>query len=293
MIYIIVNPIAGNGNSKTVFNKITEIFDSKNIPYRYFFTKFKGNGKDIAEQSVLNNTDMVLSVGGDGTTFEIIDGLINTSTPLGIIPAGTGNDFVKAINMPQDPIESLMKILSYKEKALDVGLINNKPFLNVSVTGIDVSVLQYANLFRKHIKGNLSYIAGLFTAIAKHKSKSLKIIIDDKIEIDEKVVLCSIANGKYIGGGIPIASYAEPDDAYFDVIILKDVPRISIAYYLSELVRNRVLRYKNVRFYRARKVEFHSKEPIFFQSDGEIFELNKAIIKILHKAINVICEEPQ
>lgn len=291
MIDIVVNPIAGNGNAKHVCKQITELFESKNIPYRCFYTKFRGNGKDIAEQAVNNHADLLLSVGGDGTTYEVIDGLINTGIPLGIIPAGTGNDFAKAINMPSNPLDCLNKILTCKAKDIDLGTINGKAFLNIIGTGIDVNVLKYAAHYKKYFKGKLSYVAGIISAIANHTSQILKIKIDDKIELNEKFVICAIANGKYFGGGIPISKYAEPADSYFDVILLKDVPRISIIYYLIELLKGKILRHEKALYYRAKKIEIEGLEPISFQSDGEIFDLDKAEIKILPKTLKVICEE--
>lgn len=288
MIDVIVNPIAGSGYAKQVSKKLISILEANNIPYRHFYTKFKGHGKEIATESVQNGTDLVLSVGGDGTTYEVIAGLVNTKTSLGIIPAGTGNDFVRAINMPKDPIESLKKILSSTAKSIDIGMLNGRPFLNVCGTGIDVSVLEYASRYSKYIKGNLSYIAGLAMAVAKHKSSLMKIKIDDSIELNQKFVICSIANGKFFGGGIPIASRALVDDSYFDVIMLKNVSRLAIPYYLLELLKGRILRHDLVNYYRAKKIEIDCESSMKFEADGEICEIKKAVIELLPKSINVV-----
>lgn len=288
MIDIIINPIAGNGHAKHVSKKIRELLEGSNIPFRYFYTKFKGHGKELAIQSVKDGAKIVLSVGGDGTTNEIIGGLINSNTALGIIPAGTGNDFVKALNMPKDPIASLHHILKSTPKPVDVGMLNDKAFLNVCGTGIDVSVLEYANQCRKYIKGNLSYIAGLFLAITKHKSNKVKIKIDDNLEIEDKFVICSVGNGRYIGGGIPITQHADVDDSYFDIIMLQDVARLAIPFYLFQLMRGTILRYNKVNYYRAKKLEITSNTPIQFEADGEVSKLSTATIRLLAKAINIV-----
>ena len=99
MIFAICNPAAGHGRSKKIGEMVDQYLSQKNIPYRMVYTCHPGHAAELAAEGRKMGAQMVLSIGGDGTSFETAQGLMHTDTPMGIIPAGTGNDFIKTIGM--------------------------------------------------------------------------------------------------------------------------------------------------------------------------------------------------
>lgn len=282
---MIVNPIAGNGRAKAIGAQVSKYLNDRSIEHRVFYTEYKRHATSLAHQAVKENIETVLSVGGDGTTFEIASALVNSNTALGIIPAGTGNDFIKSINLPKDPIEALKKILTLKARPLDIGKANHNYFLNVCGIGIDTLVLEYSINAKKIVKGILPYFYSLLLAIFRYKAQNIKIKIDDKI-LEGKFLLCVIANGKYFGGGIPIAPTASVDDSYFDVILVDNVNRFRIPFYLFGLMRKKVLKYKITRHFRTKNISIEGKN-ISIEEDGEVSKTNFVNFSILPTALKV------
>jgi diacylglycerol kinase family enzyme len=99
-------------------------------------------------------------LGGDGTFNEVANGLGGTRAVMYFVSCGTGNDFVKALGLPKDPIEALKLQLSSSVREIDAGLINGRLFLNVSGTGFDIEVLRQTERFRARFKGLLAYLLG-------------------------------------------------------------------------------------------------------------------------------------
>ena len=141
MIYAICNPTAGSGRGEKIGHKIQAILDSERIPCLLRMTERPGHATELARQARDAQAETVLAIGGDGTAFEVARGLVGSDTPLGVIPAGTGNDFVKTIGVPQDPESALEYVLASEPQKTDVGEINGEMFLNEIGTGFDVSVL--------------------------------------------------------------------------------------------------------------------------------------------------------
>ena len=289
MIDVIINPAAGSGHAKKVGIDICSYLNKNCIQHNVFFTERPGHARELAQKSAANGTEIVICVGGDGTAFEIAGGLAGSETAMGIIPAGTGNDFLKSLNMPGSPIENLKQILSGTPRSLDLGSAGENIFLNICGTGIDTKVLHYAERVKKYVRGMAPYIFGIILAIVKHKPYALRITIDDDLVVEGNFLLCSIANGRYFGGGIPIAPHAEVDDAYLDVILVDHVSAPRIPFYLVGLLRKKVMSYKISRFFRAKKIMLESigEAELELNEDGEVFHAQQVAFAIRPNALKV------
>ena len=143
----IVNPAAGNGYSLEIMQKLEESMKARGTEYSIYRTEKPGHGTELAAMlSDDSEISAVISVGGDGTAGEVAAGLTGTGKPMGIIPAGTGNDFIKSAGIPNDPYKALDLLLTGKAKETDTGTVNDCFFLNVCGTGFDVTVLDYAEV---------------------------------------------------------------------------------------------------------------------------------------------------
>lgn len=286
MIDVIINPIAGHGRGRRIGQKIIEALRRRGLAFRSFLTEYPGHATQLAHKSQSENTETVLSVGGDGTAYEIACGLIHSKTALGIVPAGTGNDFVKTLGMPKNPLAALEFILSHPPRLLDVGRMNDQMFLNVCGTGFDVSVLQYSMTAKKYVRGLLPYLYGVIRTIFHFKSVPMEITIDDQTNLKGSYLICSIANGRFIGGGIPISPTGMVDDGQLDVVLLKSIPNWKMIFYLPGLLMGLVRSFAITSHYRCSKVSIHAP-GMLLNVDGEILPIEKASFAALKSALLV------
>jgi len=283
----IVNPIAGTGFALETMEKIESRMTEKGLPFRTFRTEQPLQAAEIARELSRNpEVRAVISVGGDGTASEVASGLAGTGKPMAVIPAGTGNDFIKTIGIPKDPLAALETALNGEAKPTDMGWLNDSSFLNVCGTGFDVTVLDYAESLKKRYRGLLPYFLGLLKAIFHYKPVHLKLTVDGETEEDDYLI-CSIANGRFIGGGIPICPAADPQDGLLDLVLVRNVPRRKIPLYLPGLMMGKILNFKITRHRRVKEVTMEGKN-LRVNTDGEIFSMSGACFAVRPGVLQLI-----
>ncbi len=281
MLTFIVNPQAGSGFALKTERLLCDSLKEKGIEAHIVHTEHPGHATELARYAAAqSNCTGVIAVGGDGTAFEVACGLLGTSVPLGIIPAGTGNDFVKTVGIPKTPLDALDIILNRPARPVDVGVFNDRIFLNVCGTGFDVTVLDYTLAAKKYVRGILPYLIGLVRGITHYEPVHLRFTADGVTE-EREVLICSIANGRFFGGGIPICPDARPDDGLFDLVVVENKPRWMIPFYLPSLLMGKVLEFPFTTHKRVQRVQICSK-GMRFNADGEVFDLDEVDIAIRH-----------
>jgi len=275
----IVNPAAGTGFSMQAMNRLEEILKTRGAEYRIYRTERPGHATEIAaELSKDTEVRAVVSVGGDGTAGEVAAGLTGTGKPMGIIPAGTGNDFIKTAGIPNDPEKALDLLLSREPRATDTGTVNDRFFLNVCGTGFDVTVLDYAEAEKQKHRGLLPYFLGLLKAIFHYRNIQLSVTADE-FSAEGKQLVCSVANGRFIGGGIPICPLAEIDDGLLDLVLIRSRHRWQIPFYLPGLMLSRDLKFRITTHRRASCIRIRG-EGLRVNIDGEICPMSDVEFRI-------------
>ena len=269
MLQLIVNPTAGNGRAKAIGERAAAYLTEKKELFSMIFTEYSGHATELARQAAEAGIDTVIAVGGDGTVSETAAGLMHTQTALGIVSAGTGNDFIKALSIPSKWQEAIEFALAHKPRPVDTGVMNDTFFINVCGAGFDVMVLDYSLRAKKFSRGIWPYLYGVVCAIKNFKPFAMHIEIDEDTIIDGEFLICSIANGKFVGGGIPIAPVADVADGQFDVVVVDAVPRWKIPFYLPGLLSGKLLKFKVAHHYKAIKCVLDSK-GMRLNMDGEI-----------------------
>lgn len=276
----IINPIAGTGHALQVEETLKKSLTALKREAEAVFlrTERPGHATELAREAARNG-GTVVSVGGDGTNLEVAAGLVDAGAAMGIIPAGTGNDLIKTLGIPREPTEALDYMIHHEPRPMDIGTINGRPFLNVCGTGFDVSVLDHAEKHKKRFRGLLPYLLGLIGAIFGNKPVTVSIRRDGGEEQEEKILICAIANGRYIGGGIPICPVAEPGDGRFDLVTVDAVPRWRIPFYLPGLMGSRILKFGITHHELVRSVMLKSP-GMRIQIDGEIVSMDEAALEM-------------
>ena len=286
MLTFIVNPAEGSGHALKIEAQIRAELEKHGIHALFLRTDAPGHATELAREAAAEaDCTGVVAVGGDGTCYEVACGLMDTSVPFGIIPAGTGNDFIKTVGIPKKPLEALALILKGEARPVDVGRMNERLFLNVSGTGFDVTVLDFTLQAKKYVKGILPYLYGLIRAIAYYKPVHMRITADGETW-EQDVLICSIANGRFFGGGIPICPDASPDDGQFDLVVVENKPRWMIPFYLPGLLFGKVLKFPFTMHRRVRNARIEAP-GMRLNMDGEIFPMDAADYSILSGSLRM------
>ena len=286
MLTFIVNPTAGNGYALKIEQQVQAEMARRGLACQFVHTEHPGHATDLAR--IASSTDGctgVIAIGGDETAYEVACGLMNTGVPMGIIPAGTGNDFIKTVSIPKKPMEALEFILTHDPRPVDVGGLNDRLFLNVCGTGFDVTVLDYTLAAKKYCRGLLPYLIGLIRGIAHYKPVYVRFTVDGHTE-EREVLICSIANGRYFGGGIAICPEATADDGLLDLVIAEHQPRWKLPFLVPSLLMGRIDKFSFTTHKRCKTVELYSK-GMRLNADGEVSEMDEAKFSVLQGALTL------
>lgn len=274
MQYIfIVNPVSGNGNSIKAIKAIEEYCKMLGTNYKIIYTNMKNDAKEIAEFYKKFPNVTIFSVGGDGTLNEIVNGMAYSNAKLGIIPAGTGNDFYKTFK-------------DFKEEKIDLGKVNDKYFINVASLGLDCEIANYANILKdKGLSGRIVYILSLIHEYFTYKPINIK--ISNKLK---DTTIFTICNAKYYGGGFNIAPNAILNDGMFDIIDVKSLNKLEIVNLVSKLLKVKHLESEKVNFYKTNSICINSLVPLNCNIDGEIIKDTNFDFILEKNALNVDIE---
>ena len=269
MFHIISNPKAGKKKSRKVIEIVKEIFGKRGVDYTLYETQEAGDGTKFAKQASEEGATDFIVVGGDGTVNEVLNGLKEPEKcRLGIVPAGTGNDFVEAVGIPMDPQEAVLNILDGEALETDYLTFGDVRCMNIGGLGIDVDVLERCRRGKMH--GKLKYITSLITSLFTFKG--VKVSIEEDGEMKERnTLLVACCNGKQFGGGIPICPVAEVDDGKMDVMLVDLLGGVfSIVKAFITLMKGKIMTYPLVTHIRTDKIKIQPLEPCPSQLDGEI-----------------------
>ena len=281
----IVNPVAGSGHTLEVEPILKARAEKDGLDAVFVRSERQGHTTELARAAAAAG-GTVVAVDGDGTNYDVAAGLLGTGAALGIIPAGTGNDLIKTLGIPKDPEAAYEYMLSHDPRPMDIGTVNGRPFLNVFGTGFDVSVLDHTEKFKKRFRGLLPYLLGLIGAIFGNKPVRVAIGKEGSAPEEREILICSVANGRFIGGGIPICPVADPGDGKLDLVTVLYVPRWRIPFYLPGLMGSKILGFKITRHELVSSVTLRS-EGMRVQIDGEIQPMDEAVLEVKPAALMV------
>jgi len=284
-LYCIINPYAGKGITGRLWPEVKKNLDKLSPEITYDFTQYPGHASTLARDIKRIGVDGVIAVGGDGTINEVINGLVDSNLPLGIIPTGTGNDLSRTLGIPQDPFEAVIILAQAKLTEINLGEVNGTYFVNVASVGFDAAVAGLVNK-RRFLKGKAAYYGAILLNIIRNRHYNLSISLDGNI-IEKKCTLVAIANGKYYGAGQKIAPQADYTDDLFDVVIIASAPRVDILKTLPGIKDGRHLRSPYVNIYKAKIVTVSSGGYAPAQADGELLEGLPQTFKISEKKLKI------
>ncbi|MCB0462005.1 MAG: diacylglycerol kinase family lipid kinase [Flavobacteriaceae bacterium] len=296
--FVIVNPTSGNGSSKRKWPKIKAELESNAFDFDFAFTEYANHSKELIQNAIKQGFIKIICVGGDGTLHNIINGVqsqkhVNPSTiQIGIIPIGTGNDWIKTHSIPLNIKNSISIIKNGNVKQQDLGKITFIDeqrdaiyFNNLAGVGFDGFVVSKVGAYK--YLGALAYLIGAVVGLFSFKNFDATIILNDT-RITTKSLMVLVGLCKYSGGGMRLTKTPNPYDGLFDVSIAKDLTKLEIIQNLPKLFNGKIIEHSKVETYKVNELSIiiDSEAKPFIQADGELIGTGNIDISIVPGAFS-------
>ena len=287
---IIINPHSGKKIGKKIFDQIKPIFDSNNIILEAMETKYAGHAKEIANQKPIDQYDVVLGIGGDGTLNEIINGMLKRkdkkNVPIGLIPGGSGNSYLHDLKLT-NPTNVVKKIISNNMQLMDVVQIeiNGKISYAMNMIGWGL-VTDIGNKAEKYRwLGTNRYTILSVIEVFTHNSRPATLIME-KETIKDNFTFIIACNSIHIGNAMKMAPKAKLNDGLIDLVVVKsNVSRMRLITTLHKLFDGSHLNQPEVSYYQTPYFSLIPKSDEILNIDGEIMGKTPITVKMIQKKI--------
>jgi diacylglycerol kinase (ATP) len=299
---VVVNPVSANGTTFKRWPEIAASFKREGLSFVYSLTERPGHATEITRRYLSEGYDLIISVGGDGTVNEVVNGffvngnMVGNNAALSFISTGTGRDLGRTIGMPTDTDDAIRHILKSPLRPVDVGKVTYvdnhgkkavRYFINVAGLGLDGDIAVRVNRTSKALGGFISFLWGTVITLLLYKNQNMTISIDEKQICDEPITIIVIGNGCYFGGGMYVAPNALIDDGFFDIIILENLSKVELLINLPKVYRGSHLSHPRINSFRGKKVKVSAYGSVLLELDGEQPGRAPVEIELLEKALQL------
>ncbi len=299
---VIVNPNAGNGKGKKDWNKISSLLEKYSISFEAIFTESKSHATRLVIDSISSGFRKIISVGGDGTLNEVINGIFSqiycptSDITLSLIPVGTGNDWGRMFGIPLLYESAVKTICAGKHILHDIGKVSYfngskqeiRYFINIAGLGFEAAVVKRTNIQKDKGRSNKAiYFYNLLMSLISYKNTDAELLIDGQV-INCKVFSINVGNGRYCGGGMRQTPEALPDDGLLDITVINGMGKIEIIRNLPILYDGTILSHPKVDGYRTTNLQVKSKKLLYAEADGESIGHTPVEFSIIPAGINIV-----
>ncbi len=288
MIELIVNPIAGNGRARKALALVERELVARQIGFHTSETTAPGHATALTRRAIEGGAESVAVLGGDGLLSEVCAAIADSSARLLFVPCGTGNDFIKSLKLPRSPLKALRLQLDNPQRRIDCGALNGVPFLNVAGVGLDTDVLVQTGRYRWLPTGMLPYILGVLKTLSAFRPLEAEVCIDGVTE-HRRYTIISIANGRYIGGGMKAAPLAELGDGLLDVMLVEALPSWRLWLLMPLFLPGWHAKLTVTRRVTARDVTIKCGGAFTVEVDGELKQVSMARFQVKPQSVTISC----
>jgi len=233
-VAVLVNAVAGRGRAARALPAVTAALTAVGVAPRLLTAVDRADAERQAAAAVADGVAALTALGGDGAAHAALQAVAGTGTPLGLLPAGTGNDLALALGVPRDPVRAARELaadlLSGSVRRIDATRTGDRWWATVLCCGFDSAVTDRANRLRWP-RGPRRYDVAILAELARLRPRPVTLTVDG-VAGDREVTLIAVGNTAWYGGGLRIAPGADPTDGLLDVVVVGPVSR-------RELVRTR------------------------------------------------------
>ena len=265
---LVINPVAGQGKGASVGTHVASYLNSRGIKYENIIGRNGIDQADSLQRFLDRNPDCsgVIAVGGDGLLHLVLQKVTPAQVPLALIPAGTGNDFVRTLGWSLEDVDAILEaVLSKKPTSVDLGLVDGEWFAAILSTGFDSIVNEKANAM-SWPKGPMKYNTAIAIVLPRFKPHHYEIVLDDRT-ISTQAMLIAVSNGRSYGGGMLVCPQADVSDGYFDVMVLHPVSKFEFIKVFPRVFKGTHITHPAVEIVRSKSVKITADAVAY--ADGE------------------------
>ena len=283
---VVYNPAAGRGKAGKMLDLVKSELHNKGFNYDLYLTKEKRDAWQFIQNKDLYDYSGIIACGGDGTIFEVVNGLLNNPgelIPIGILPVGTGNSTAKELEIETNDIEKALNIIEKGHiQKVDAGRFitggDEYYFINILGLGFVTDVLETANKFKMF--GEAAYTIGVLVKTLFLKSYDIKIEVDNRV-ITAPNILVEVSNTKYTGGNFLMAPTAEINDGLLDVNILRKLSRKRLLAIFPKLFKGTHINEPEIEYIKGEKINIVCDPVKKISPDGELLGTTPISIECL------------
>lgn len=302
---VIANPKAGKNKVLEEWHLIDSALKGAGVEFDSVFSKSKYHSIELAVKAVRDGYRNIIAVGGDGTIHEVVNGIfLQKEVPtddirLGVIPAGSGNDWVKMYGIPADYVKCAEIIAAgkvVKQDIFRVDVVESKVkqsrfMINGSGVGLDAVICRECNAMKeKGQSGKWIYVKAAAKSFLKMSSKLFRVEVDGEIFFEGKALSVALANGIYSGGGMIQAPDAVMDDGMVNVTVIGNMSRAKILVRFKELFSGRIYQIPDIYHTVGKSVKISIDGDEFpVEVDGEVVGGTPVELTVLPKVLSIVC----
>ncbi len=245
-----------------------------------------------AIRAARGNKELLIVGGGDGTLNGLVEAVMESGLPLGVLPLGTANDLSRTLGLPGDPREAAAALAGGTVHRIDLGRVNGRYFFNAASLGLGVAVNRGLTKQLKARWGKLSYARSLLQALWRPRSFSADIVCDGSRH-RLRCLQITVGNGRYYGGGMTVHRDAAIDDGLLDVYCVAPRPLWRLVRLLPALRRGHYRRSQGIRVLHGRRIEIATRRSMAITADGEQIARTPAVFEVAPAAVPVIVARAQ
>ncbi len=277
-VFVVFNPTADRGRAAQREDELIKTLQQVGLEAHILRTERPGHATELARHAVREGATCVLAAGGDGTGHEVGQALVGTSTALGFIPIGSGNDYIRVLGVPKDLTQAVSIAKQGRVRTVDVAEAAGRFSLNSMGMGIEGQIAwDYRHM--RILKGEIGYLYATLWEIVKFRSFHAE-VQGNGWSYTGRLLSVSLMNGPYAGGGFLLAPLAQIDDGRLDVTMIANYPRMVRFWVLPKTRDGSYIRLRRVRTYKAEQVVVRADRPLPVHMDGELLPDKYAELKV-------------
>jgi len=291
-VLLIYNPFAGHKRAKKILPQVEAHFTQNNIDFDLSLTDYQEHAREIVADANFKKYDGLVAAGGDGTLFEVINGYYRNPSrkkiPLGILPIGTGNAFVRDLDLDASRWKEAIEVIGHnKPKKVDVGHFrtHGQDYYYLNILGLGFVADVGATAKKLKILGNISYTLGVLYQTIFLKSHRLTIEIDGQT-LERENTFVEISNTRYTSNFL-MAPNAKIDDGLLDVTLANKLTRRRLLKVFPMVFTGEHIHEPEVETFQAKKIRIETNVPKVLTPDGELMGTTPVEVECLEKDIEI------
>jgi diacylglycerol kinase (ATP) len=285
--FVIANPTSGGGRGQRVSDYVASQLRSRGLDVEVLLTQARGDGARLAQMAVDGGARQVAICGGDGTVHEVVNALVGAEVVVGLVPCGRGNDFARALRVPNSVSGIVDTLVNGTERVIDLGRIGERYFCTVASLGFDTVVAKTVYENRVPFSGPLAYTLAVLTCLGPFRCPHVT-LTGDFGSFDGRIFIAATGNTAFYGSGIQVVPSAVADSGQLDVCLVPEMSKWMALRLFARAFSGHHVRSPLVRVEATQTLSIASKESLWVFADGEPVCQTPAIIEVVPKALRVM-----